>query len=318
MPLPNSAAASAALNYQLTAYAQGLWNDLADVVKLAERLAPSTPVPGATGQFKKFDDKNSFMPEKTARAMGGDPTVISFSASDDTYSCKPQALEVRVDKIEDQQAGAEGDPVAAQLLDEGKIRSLLNKTALSHVLDVTAFVLANTTADGGVGNWSNPDIDPIDQLDQVLLALSQDCGSTANIKITLDVGAWNTLRNHPKVKTRTQFTQINNISLAQLNDALIFPVDIMAANVVYDQARLGQAGNKARALASVCLVHYSVPGATLYDPSAFKSFTVGNGSPIGNVNTYVAPNQLWRGHLMDWSRDIKKTSSLSVRRLNIN
>jgi len=318
MAAPNSAVASATLNYQLTAFAQGLWNDLSDVVKLAERLCPTTPVPGASGQFKKFDDKNSFMPEKTARAVGGDPTVISFSATDDTFSCQPQALEVRVDKIEDQQAGSEGDPVAGQLLDEGKIRALLNKTALSHVLDVCTYVLANTTPTAALGVWSNPDIDPIDQLDQELLALSQNCGSTQNIKLTLDVSAWNTLRNHPLVKKRTQFSQINNISLAQLNDALIFPVDVMAANVVYDAARLGQAANKTRALASVCLLHYSVPGATLYDPSAFKSFTVGSGSPVGNVRSYVAQNELWRGHLIDWSRDIKKTSSLSVRRLNIS
>jgi hypothetical protein len=318
MPLPNSVLGTATLNYQLTAYAQGLWNDLADVVKLAERLAPTTPVPGASGQFKKFDDKNSFMPEKTARGLGGDPTLIGFEATDDTFSCKPQALEVRVDKIEDQQAGSEGDPVAAQLLDEGKIRALLNKTALSHVLDVCSFVLNNSNPDPVLGNWSNPDIDPIDQLDAMLLAISQDCGSTMNVKVTMDLGAWNTLRNHPKVKQRTQFTQIANISLAQLNDSLIFPVDLMAANVVYDQTRMAQAVKKARALASVVLVHYSVPGATLYDPSAFKSFTVGSGSPVGNVMTYQAPNQLWRGHLVDWSRDIKQTSTLSLRRMNIN
>ena len=47
---------AATLNYQLTAYAQGLWNDISDVIKLAERLAPTTPVPGAAGQFKKFED----------------------------------------------------------------------------------------------------------------------------------------------------------------------------------------------------------------------------------------------------------------------
>jgi adenylosuccinate lyase len=98
MPLPNSAAASAALNYQLTNYAQGLWNDLKDVIEVAERLAPTTNVPGTTGQFKKFDDKNSFMPEKTSRALGGEPTLIAFSATDDRYNTKPQALEVRVDK----------------------------------------------------------------------------------------------------------------------------------------------------------------------------------------------------------------------------
>jgi hypothetical protein len=319
--LPNSALASATLNYQLTAYAQGLWNDLSDVVKLAERLAPTTPVPGASGQFKKFEDKNSFMPEKTARALGGDPTLIAFAADDDTYACKPQALEVRVDKIEDQQAGADGDPVAAQLLDEGKIRALMNKTALSHVLDVTTAVLAAVQPQPNLGNWSNPDIDPIDQLDQVLLSLSQNCGSTQNIKLTMDISAWNLLRTNPKVKARAIFgagDALGSINMAQLAAALIFPVDIMAANVVYDQSRLGQAPNKARAMASVALVHYSVPGATLYDPSAFKSFTVGSGSPVGNVRTYVAPNELYRGHLVDWSRDIHQTSSLSMQRLNVN
>ena len=314
----NSVLGSATLNYQLTAYAQGLWNDLADVTKLAERLAPTTPVPGATGQFKKFDDKNSFLPEKTARSIGGDPTLIGFSATDDTYNCKPQALEVRVDKIERQQAGDAGGEASVQLLDEGKMKALLNKVALGHVVDVVTYVLANATAQTGRGNWSNPDIDPIDQLDEQLLGIAQDCGSTQNVKITMDIASWNTLRNHPKVKARTSFTQIANLSLQQLNDALIYPVDIMAANVVYDTTRLGQTAAKTRALNGVCLIHYSIPGATVYDASAFKNFTVGPGVPIGNVYTYQAPNNLWTGHLVDWSRDIKLTSSLSVRRLNIS
>jgi len=309
---------SATLNYQLTNYAQGLWNDLSEVIKLAERLAPTTPVPGAAGQFKKFDDKNSFLPEKTARAIGGDPVLVAFDASDDSYSCQPQALEVRVDLAEVQAAGVDND-LAQQLLDEGKIKALLNKTALSHVLDVTNTVMSATAPVSGRGNWSNPDIDPIDQLDEQLLALAQNCGSTQNIKITMDIGSWNTLRNHPKVKMRTQFTQVNNLSLEQLNSALIFPVDLMAANIVYDTTRLTQTPNKQRALNGTCLIHYSVPGATIYDPSAFKTFTVGSGGGfLGNVRTYQAPNQLWRGHLVDWSRAIKQTSALSMLRLNIN
>ena len=309
---------SATLNYQLTNYAQGLWNDLSEVIKLAERLAPTTPVPGAAGQFKKFDDKNSFLPEKTARAIGGDPVLVAFDASDDSYSCQPQALEVRVDLAEVQAAGVDND-LAQQLLDEGKIKALLNKTALSHVLDVTNTVMSATAPVSGRGNWSNPDIDPIDQLDEQLLALAQNCGSTQNIKITMDIGSWNTLRNHPKVKTRTQFTQVNNLSLEQLNSVLIFPVDLMAANIVYDTTRLTQTPNKQRALNGTCLIHYSVPGATIYDPSAFKTFTVGSGGGfLGNVRTYQAPNQLWRGHLVDWSRAIKQTSALSMLRLNIN
>ena len=312
---------AATLNYQLTAYAQGLWNDISDVIKLAERLAPTTPVPGAAGQFKKFDDKDSFLPEKTARALGADPVLISFNANDDSYSCKPQALEVRVDLAEDQAAGSLGGDIATNLLDQGKIRALLNKVALSHVLDVTSAVLAGTSAQPGVGGWSDPGVDPIDQLNAQLLALANDCGSTQNVRLTMDLGVWNTLRSHPKVKARALFgaaDSLASISIDQLNSALLYPCDIMPANVVYDTARLNQAPSKSRALNGVCLIHYSVPNATIYDPSAFKSFTVGQAGFLGSVRTYQAPNQLWRGHLVDWSRDIKQTSSLSMRRINVN
>jgi len=313
-----TALGAATLNYQLTAYAQGLWNDMAEVVKLAERLAPTTPVPGAAGQFKKFDDKNSFRRPKTARALGGDPELIAFNATDDTYACKPQALEVRVDLAEDQAAGNAGGDVQVQLLDQGKIRALINQQALGHVGDVVDAVIANTTPTAGLGNWDSPDIDPIDQLDKELLALSLNCGSTQNIKLTLDVASWNLLRNNPNVKKRTQFTQVANITADQLASVLIFPVDLMVANIVNDTAALGQSPNKSRIMSGTCLLHYSVPNATLYDPSAFKSFTVGAaGSFVGNVRTYQAPNQLWRAHLVDWSRDIKLTSSLSMRRIDV-
>ena len=315
----NSALASASLNYQLTGYAQGLWNDLGDVIKLAERLAPTTSVPGSSGQFKKFDDKNSFKRPKTARALGGDPQLIAFAASDDTYACKPQALEVRVDLAEDQAAGNAGGDVQVQLLDQGKIRALINQQALGHVGDVVDAIIAGTTPTANIGNWDSPDIDPIDQLDQELLALSLNCGSTQNIKLTMDVASWNLLRNNPNVKKRSQFTQVQNITAAQMAELLIFPVDFMVANIVNDLAALGQPPSKSRIMSGTCLLHYSVPNATIYDPSAFKSFTVGAaGSFIGNVRTYQAPNQLWRGHLVDWSRDIKQTSTLSMRRINVS
>ncbi len=320
MPSPNSAAGSAALNYQLTAYAQGLWNDQKETLALAERLAPTTPVPGTNGQFKKFEDKNSFLPPSTARALGGEPTLIKFSATDDTYNTKPQALEVRVDKEEDNAAGGDGANLASQLLDQGKMAALVSQKALAHANDVVTFVLANVSATADRGNFSNADIDPIDQINEMLLNLATDCGSKANVKITMDLGVWNTLRSHPKVKARAVFgagANLAAITLEQLNAALLFPVDIMTALVVKDTAALGQTASKSRLLSGVLLAHYSVPNPTIYDPSAFKSFTVGQAGPIAGVRTYQAPNGLWRGHIADWSRDIKKTSSLSIRRLTV-
>lgn len=310
---------SATLNYQLTTFAQGHMNDLADARALAERLAPSTPVPGSSGQFKKFNDKNSFLPEDTARGLGGDPKIINVGASDDTYACKPQALEVRVDQAEIDAAGSGAGALGQQLLREGKVAALLNKAALSHGLQVVTAVLAAVAAQGGgLGQWSNPDVDPIDQLDNQLLALSLDTGSATNIKLTMDVGAWAALRSHPKVKARASFVQVGGITRDQLAGLLIFPVDVFIANLVKDTTGVGVASNKARVLASEVLLHYSIPSATLYDPSPFKTFTVGMGSPFSGVRSYNAPNGLWEGHLIGWSRDIKQTSALAMRRLSIN
>lgn len=293
-------------------------NDLADARALAERLAPSTPVPGSTGQFKKFSDKNSFLPEDTARALGGDPNVIGTKATDDTYSCKPQALEVRVDQAEIDAAGTGAGALGQQLLREGKVAALLNKSTLSHSVQVVAAVLAAVTPQAGLGVWSDPDIDPIDQLDNQLLALSKDCGSASNIKLTIDVGAWSALRSHPKVKARCVGVQVGGISRDQLSGLLLFPVDVFVANVVRDTTGDGVASNKTRVIDSECLLHYSVPNATLYDPSPFKTFTVGMGSPFSGVRSYQAPNGLWEGHLIDWSRDIKQTSTLAMRRISIS
>lgn len=312
-----SNSSTAALNTQLTNYAQGLWNDQKDVIAVAERLAPSTPVASSGGQYKQFDDKNSFMPENTARALGGDPTVVQFAATDGNFNCKPQALEVRVDKEEENQAGVSQGALAGEILDQGKIKALTNKTALSHARDVTDFVIANTTPIADRGNFSNAEIDPIDQIDEQLEGISLDVGSTQGIKITLDVGTWRIIRNHPMVKARCSGVQVGGITLQQFMSLFSIPADVMVANVVQDLAKLGQPSNKKRLLQGVLFAHYSVPNPTVYDPSAFKCFTVGQGSYIAGVRTYSAPNGLWRGHLMDWSRDIKKTSSLSIRRLNI-
>jgi hypothetical protein len=310
--------ATATLNQQLTGFAQGHMNDLAEARALAERLAPSTPVPGSAGQFKKFNDKNSFMPEDTARAVGGDPKIIAFSASDDTYACKPQALEVRVDQSEVEAAGNNAGAVGQQLLREGKVAAMLNKAALSHSVQVVAAVLAAVSAQAGIGDWSNPEIDPIDQLDAQLDALTTDCGSATNIKLTLDTSAWRLLRSHPKVKARTQGVQVGGITREQLASLLMIPVDVMIASIVKDTAGLGVTASKARVLASTALLHYSVPSATIYDPSPFKTFTVGMGSPFAGVRSYQSLNGLWEGHIIDWSRDIKQTSTLAMRRITVS
>lgn len=311
------AIASAAMNQQLTAFAVGYMNSetMRDALALAERLAPIAPVPGSTGQYKIFNEGNGIIIEDTARALGGDPKRITFGATDGTYNCKPQALEVTVDEEERNQAGPD-NAVAQQLLDTGKIQALLNTTALSHTKAVTDLCEA-VTAEAGLGVWSNPDIDPVDQIDQVLDSMATACMTRMNLKVTMSLTSWRIIRNHPKVKARTTGVQVGGISLQQLESMLAIPAQCEAHAVVAATTKPGQTVAKARLAVGSVFIHISLPSPTVYDHSGFKTFTVGQ-RMVTDVRTWEPPNGLYRAHFTHWSRDIKQTSTLAFKRIAVS
>jgi hypothetical protein len=304
------------MNYQLTSFARGHMNDVRRAYELAERLCPTVAVPGTSGQYKSFNDENSFQVYNTARAMGGDPNRIQFDADDLFYNCKPQALEVTVDEEERRQAG-EDNALAQQLLDEGKIKALLNIAALSNAKKRVDFVLSKLDALKDVGNWSNKDIDPIDQLDQVIIDLATLCGSSEFIKVTMSLTAWATLRNHPKSKARCNGVQAMPLTIEQVQSGLTTPVDIKAYAISYNEKALGQAKSKKQLLNGDVIVHMSIPSPTQYDPSAFKSFTAGQNN-IAAVRSYMATNGLYGGHFVDWSEDLEQTSTIAAARIHLS
>jgi hypothetical protein len=309
---------SAAINYELTNFATGKLNEESanEAYALANRLAPLVPVPGATGQYKAFDDVNAFQIYNTARAIGGDPVRLEFASSDPTYACKPHALEVTIDEWERKQAG--DSPLAMKLLDQGKIAALTAAAAKSDAKDVVDTVLAAVTAVPDRGNWADAGVDPIDQIDEQLLGLSLAVGGKANINIDMDLSAWWAVRTNPKVKARAAANQVTPITQDQFRASLLFPVNFNATSIVYHSTKLGQATQtKARLLNAVCLIYVSVPNATVYDASAFKRFAVGIGAPRAEVRSWTKDNGLYDGHMLTWNKDIKQTSSAAIKRINV-
>jgi hypothetical protein len=305
--------ATATLNYQLTRFAQGHSQDLKSA--LAEFLCPTVPVPGSAGQYKQFNDLNSFQIYSTARAIGGGATRISFDATDKFYNCQPQALEVTVDMKERDDAGVD-NPMAQQLLDEGKVKALLNSTILSRDKKVIDAVIAALAAVAGRGQWSDPDIDPIDQLDEQLEALVTATGSSENIRMALGIGPWRKLRNHPKVKARCTGVQVGGISIEQLSAILMFPVQIRVGTLSYNENKEGKAASKKNMMSDNAIIVYGVPNPTAYDPSAFKLFTTGTGR-VDSVRTWRDPSDRFDVHAVDWSEDVKQTSTAAAVRLAI-
>jgi len=291
-------------------------NDLMRVQEVVAALCPTVVVTGASGGYKKFDDRNSFTVYNTQRGLGGAARRIEFSATDGSFNAEPQALEVTVDDHERDLAAA-GGGLNSELLDQGKVRALLNATALSHVDKIVTYVLANAAAVASRGNWSNEAIDPIDQLDEQLDALSTDVGSTNFINLVLSTAAWRALRNHPKVKARCSGVQVGGISREQLGGLLLFPVNVVIGAISKTSNKVGQSSvTKSNIIGGNALLTYAVPNPTQYDPSAFKCFTTGQGN-IQSVRTYRDESARSDVHAVDWSEDLQVTSSLAVKRLAI-
>lgn len=312
-----SRAVTAAINYVLTQYAQGFANDFLRTQEVAQALCPVVTVSGAAGGYKIFSDENSFRVYSTQRGLGGRAKRIEFSATDGSFNCEPQALEVTIDDHERALSAAGGNPLAAELDDQGKVKALINSVLSSHVNKVVEFVLANTTAVANRGNWSNEAIDPIDQLDEQLDALSMDVGSVSFINLVLSTSAWRALRNHPKVKARCSGVQVGGISREQLGGLLMFPVNVVIGATSKLTSGIGQTTKtKGNIVGANAIMTYSMPNPTPYDPSAFKLFTTGSGmiSAVRTMRDDLARSDVYA---IDWSEDIKQTSTLAVKRLAI-
>ncbi|MFU8849294.1 MAG: hypothetical protein ACNA77_11335, partial [Opitutales bacterium] len=117
---------SSKFHVTLTNYARGLSQDLRS--SLADFIAPEVIVPAATGQYKSFDDKNAFQILDTSRAVGGPARRLEFAASDPTYNCLPQALEIPIDDHERDEAGR-GDPLG---IEQAKTQTLVSSAVASH------------------------------------------------------------------------------------------------------------------------------------------------------------------------------------------
>lgn len=309
--LENAARSAASSNPTLTNYAQGLAQDLSSA--LAEFLAPTVEVPSTIGRYKKFDDKNAFQVYTTARALGGRASRIEFETTDPTYNCQPQALEVPVDDAERDAADAD-DPVR---LDESKIKTLISSTTLSHEAAVVDKTISAVPAEAGLGVWSNPNVDPIAELDGLIEKISTDTGMMPN-RIAMGIGAWRAFRSHPKVIARQPGATLIGLSTAQASAMLLNPgVEIRVGVLSRDTTKFGTGANKQNIVGARLLIFLASVSPTQYDPSFAKTFT-GRRGGITAVRTYREEGARSDIHAVDWSEDIQVTGVLCGKRVDIS
>jgi len=305
-----SSRTAASANPVLTNFAQGLMQDRTSA--LAEFLAPTVLVPATIGHYKKYDDKNLYQALDTARAVGGPAKRIEFDASDPTYNCKPQALEVTID---DSERDAEGAPI---LLEQAKTTVLVNTAVLSHEDKVLTAVKAGVSAvsDADRGKWSSADIDPIDQIDEQINAIAAATGMLPN-RICMGLGAWYSLRKNPKVKARVAGVKVAGFGYQDFAACLLNPaIELRVGVLVKDAKKFPAAKSASGIVGDECFIFYASPTPSTYDPSFAKTFMGGRGG-VESVRLYRDEKVRSDVLALDWSVDVQVVATGMVRRLTI-
>ncbi|BET67409.1 hypothetical protein ASA1KI_23270 [Opitutales bacterium ASA1] len=290
----------------LTNYARGLAQDI--TASLAHFLAPDVIVPAATGQYKSFDDKNDFQVVDTSRAVGGPAKRLEFAASDPTYNCLPQALEIAIDDHERDEAG-QGDPLR---LEEAKTQTLVSSAVTSHEAKVFAMLAAQPVAatldvTGG---------DPIATIDAQIESLATDTARLPN-RLVIGLPLWTKLRHHEAVLKRFPGAQSVGVTMAQFASLLLNPaIDIRIGILSKDTAKLGKAKDAKNIVGEQMVIFHASQSPTLYDPSFMKTFRTRRGG-VDVVRMYRDDSARSDILAVDWSEDIKITSPVCARKLAV-
>jgi len=301
---------SSKFNVTLTNYARGLSQDLRS--SLADFIAPEVVVLAATGQYKSFDDKNAFQVLDTSRAVGGPARRLEFAASDPTYNCLPQALEIPIDDHERDESGR-GDPLG---MERAKTRTLVSTAVASHEAKVFEAVSGSLAAESGIGVWGDGAVDPVKEIDELIEKMTTDSGRMPN-RMVVGLPAWAILRHNPKVIERFPGAASVGVTRSQFASLLLNPdLDIRIGVLSSDASKWGKAKDAKNIVGSEAYLFYGAQAPSLFDPSFMKTFRTRRGG-VDVVRTYRENKNRSDILAVDWTEDIKVVSSVCGRRVSV-
>lgn len=303
----NSAQSSATVNATLSNFASSVAPDLN--ASLAGFIAPQVPVGVSSGQYKAFNSSDAFRAYATKRALGGKRNRIEFNADDPTFYCHANGLEVTIDDKERRDAG---DNILN--LQQAKTRTLMSNIAISHAAAVYAVVGAVAAA-SNVGNWSDPNVDPVDEIDSVIEAIALNCGMMPNRGV-ISVATLRKLRKHPKVTAR--FAGLKTIpTAADVAGVLLNPsIDLRVGVMSYEASKPGKASAKSFLGETDMFLFIGSDNPTQDDPSFAKTFAV---LPLNEANVKEYRDEQCASDVLanDWDIDIKVVSTIAGKRIAV-
>jgi hypothetical protein len=305
-------ATAANVNRHLTNFASGLAQDR--TASLANFIAPIVVTGLASGQYKKYSDKNDFQVLDTARAIGGTRKRVEFAATDPFFNCLPQGLETTIDDHERAMAG-DGNVINLQ---EAKIRNLVGAGIHSHEKRVYDAIKAGKSATGSIGVWSNPaNNDPVNDIDSQIEAIAIATGRMPN-RIVFGIGAWRFFRQHSKVIARQPGATLIGLQPDQAGGLFLNPsMEIRVGVLSADVNKVGAAKNASSIVGAEVFIFFGSDTPDQYDPSFAKTFTTAPGM-VDAVREYRDDRAASDVFYVDWSADIQVVAADSGRRITVS
>jgi len=299
----------------LTNYAHGIMQDLEPILRLARILSPVVPVGGTSGLYNKFDDTAAFKVYADAvarRAVGGHASEIGFLSDTANYNTQPYGLRIKIDNFERDQAGD-----LVNLLEQAKIRTLTVNCAVAHVYNVIAIIKAAVSAASGKGSWSDGNVDPIQEIDDQMMAMYRAVGMVPNT-VAFDLGAWAIFKNNPKILARMPGADVAQVTPQRIRGLFVNPnaqVEIVDTAILYGGGLGNASATRRGILQGSVLMFFNSPVATQYDPSFCKTFAP-SASLFTDVFTYrEEPHFDWFEN--NWESDTQVVSASLCKRIDV-
>lgn len=303
-------------NPTIREYAQGAAQRATQPV--ADFLAPVVPVSTSLGKYKIYSEKNRFRIPDTRRAVGGNASTLSFSASDGTFNCEPHALDYPVDFLEQIEA-ADLENVFQEGAD-----AVAEVAALAH--EKTVIDAALTAAGAGTSKTWNSSADPVADVDAAILSVlaTAGYGSLLGVGVLFGANAWEIFKNQANVRGRfvvgsgarnSGGTAFAVPTMGNVGQLFLGNPEVQASYMVYDSAPEGKTASNAFILTNQVLVFARSANPTRRDPSFMKTFRLRNRFMV--PRTYTSADGRQEVIAYDWSEDVKVTNSGAVVRYNV-
>lgn len=312
MPVQN---ANIIIRKDLTDYSHGITQDHAEMLEIAKLIAPVVPTGGDSGAYNIFEDTQAFAvyaEHMARRGIGAHATEIPLLSSTGTYLCENYGLRIKKDEGEIRRAG--GNEL---LLDESKTRQLTTSCMLAYLGSVISTVKAAVSVTSGKGVWNDANVDPIDEVDQLIKNIFIDTGLVPNT-VLFDFGAWAVMKGNKNVLKRMPGADIAAVTPERIGGLFVNPSARVMINKT-SQLVGGGLGNTAATrkgiLGGSVLVFFSSEMPTNVDPSFCKTFSPSEQLFTGIREYRDEPH--FTVFEIDWAADVKVISSKLCARIDV-